>query len=1068
MARFTHLHTHSHYSLLAALPKVEDLIKAAKADGATALALTDNGNLYAAIEFYKECKKSGIKPIIGVDFYLAPRTRQDKQSGIDSRRTRLILLAKDYTGYKNLMQLVTKSYLEGFYYKPRIDKELLEQYKEGIIAIASAFNGPITMPLQGNDIAKAVDIANSYKQIYGGDFYLELTHHPDIDDHETLMTRTKDVAKKTGIPLVAANNVYYIKPEDKQAQQTLMLVNSSGDDRINDDDVADFSFISDATAQTYFRDTPEAIANSEKIAGECNLEIELGKWVFPDFKLPDGETPDSALRKVVYEGFARRDIEQKPEIVTRVDYELKVIKDKGYSPYFLIVADLLKYARSHGILSNIRGSVSGSMVTYLAGITNIDPLEYEIPFERFLNPDRPSAPDIDMDFADDRRDEMLDYARAKYGTEKVAQIGTFGTMAARGSVRDVTRALGFPVDTGDKLAKLIPMGAQGFPMTIDRALDMVPELKELYQRNADANRIIDMAKKIEGCARHISIHAAGVVISPTDLTDFTPLQYDPKGENKIISQYDMYSIEEAGLLKFDFLGLKNLSIIADTLALIEQNHGVKIDLDTMPVNDKKTFEMLARGETSDLFQLNGDGMTKYLKDLKPTTIHDINAMVALYRPGPIQFIPQYIERKHNPALIKYLDPALQPILEKTYGILVYQDDLLMMAHKLAGYTWGEVDKFRKAVGKKIPEEMAAQKQKFIDGCVKYQNWPIKKAKELWTWIEPFAAYGFNKAHSVSYGRVAYQTAYLKANYPGEYMTAIMIHEAGDTEKVAESIAESKRLGIPVLPPSANESRQKFALIKGGNPTGGDTIRFGLNSIKNFGEGISKAIMEERDRGGQFKSLSDFLTRIKDRNLNKKSLESLIKAGAMDEFGDRTALYGNIDRLLEYNKEKAKAGGAQDSLFASFGAAHDDIRLDPVAPISAQEKLVWEKELLGLYISGHPLDRYKAMLDKRPVKIAGIKAKAQKEVEEGKEVSEDMVVFGGIIEEVRVIMTKKNEPMAFVRVADLTGSIEMVAFPRAYASWKKLIVPETCLAIKAKVSERNGEISLIAESFMGLG
>ncbi|MDE1874892.1 MAG: DNA polymerase III subunit alpha, partial [Patescibacteria group bacterium] len=824
MARFIHLHTHSHYSLLAALPKIPDLVEAAKKDGAPALALTDNGNMYAAIEFYKECKKAGIKPILGVDFYVAPRTRADKQSGIDSRRTRLVLLAKNYAGYKNLIQLVTKSYLEGFYYKPRIDRELIEKHKDGLIAIVSAFNGDLSLALQGNDTAKAVEIANWYKGVFGPDLYLETTHHPEIDGHETIMSRTKEVAKKTGIPLVASNNVYYIHPEDKQAQQTLMLVNSSSDDRINDDDVADFSFISNATAQDYFRDTPEAIANTEKIAAACKLDLPLGTWAFPDFKLPEGETPDTAFRKIVYGGFATRNIARTPEIEQRVEHELKVVKDKGYSPYFLIVADLLAYARAHGILSNIRGSVSGSMVTYLSGITNIDPIEYEIPFERFLNPDRPSAPDIDMDFADNRRDEMVEYARQKYGHDRVAQIGTFGTMAARGSVRDITRALGYPVETGDRLAKMIPMGSQGFPMTIDHAIELVPELKQLYENDADTKRIIDMAKKIEGCARHISIHAAGIVIAPTTLTDFTPLQYDPKGEMKIITQYDMYSIDEngAGLLKFDFLGLKNLSILADAVDRIEKIEGKKIDLDSIPLNDKKTFDMLARGETEGLFQLNGDGMTKYLKDLKPTTIHDINAMVALYRPGPIQFIPLYIDRKHGRSPIEYPDPALEPILNKTYGVLVYQDDLLMIAHKIAGYSWGELDKFRKAVGKKIPEEMAAQKDKFVKGCIEHSSWPKKKAEELWKWIEPFAAYGFNKAHSVSYGKVAYQTAYLKANFPAIYMSAVLSADSGDIERVGESIVECRRMGIPVLPPSVNESFSMFSVIKSADASGQTT------------------------------------------------------------------------------------------------------------------------------------------------------------------------------------------------------------------------------------------------------
>ncbi|HUD04184.1 MAG TPA: DNA polymerase III subunit alpha, partial [Candidatus Paceibacterota bacterium] len=759
-SRFTHLHTHSHYSLLQALPKIPDLVAAAKDGGFSALALTDNGNLYGAIEFYKECKDKGIKPIIGVDFYVAPRTRNDKQAGIDARRTRLVLLAKDYAGYKNIIQLVTHSYLEGFYYKPRIDKELIEKYRDGLVAIVPAMNSEITMALQGNDIEKSTDVLKWYKKIFGDDVYMEITQHPDIDNHEEMMKRAVSSARNAGIPLVAGQEVYYLKPEDKIAQRTMMLVSSTGGevDRSQLEEDGDFSFISADQADVRFRDMPEAIENNAKIVEKCNLEIKLGNWVFPKFELPKDVTPDDELHRIAFEGFARRGIQKTDEAVKRVEYELSVIKNKGYAPYFLIVADLLRFAREKNIFSNIRGSVSGSMATYLAGITNINPLEFEIPFERFLNPDRPSAPDIDMDFADDRRDEIIDYAREKYGKDKVAQIGTFGTMAARGSVRDITRALGFPVEFGDKLAKMIPIGSQGFPMTIDRALEMVTDLKKLYDTDADTKRVIDLAKKIEGCARHISVHAAGVVIAPTELTDFTALQYDTKGENKIITQYDMYSIEEAGLLKFDFLGLKNLTILSESVRFVKVIYGKIIDIEKIPFDNKKTFELLAKGETAGLFQLNGEGMTKFLKDLKPTTIHDINAMVALYRPGPIQFIPEYIARKHDPKKISYLDPALKPILEKTYGILVYQDDLLMMAHNLAGYSWGEVDKFRKAVGKKIPKEMAEQKEKFIEGCIKTSGWSKKKAEEIWGWIEPFAAYGFNKAHSVSYGKVAYQTA----------------------------------------------------------------------------------------------------------------------------------------------------------------------------------------------------------------------------------------------------------------------------------------------------------------------
>ncbi|MEK7596572.1 MAG: DNA polymerase III subunit alpha [Patescibacteria group bacterium] len=1080
MARFIHLHTHSHYSLLAALPKIPDLIEAAKADGAPALALTDNGNLYGAIEFYKDCKKAGIKPIIGADFYVAARARTDKQSGIDSRRTRLILLAKNLAGYHNLIKLVTESFLTGFYYKPRIDRELIEKYHDGLIAISSAFTGDLTLALQGNDMAKACEIAGWYKNIFGSDYYLEITHHPDIEGHETLMERTEEVARRTNVPLCAGGNVYYIRPEDKPAQQTLMLVNSSGDDKISDDDTADFSFISNETAQNYFRDTPEAIINTEKIADKCNLLLPLGKWIFPKYTVTPGKSYDEELREIVFAGFEKRKMEKTKEAIDRVEYELKVIKDKGYAPYFLIVSDLMRYAHENGILTTIRGSVAGSLVTYLAGVTTIDPLEYKLPFERFLNPERPSAPDIDMDFADDRRDEMIEYTKKKYGRENVAQISTFGTMAARGSVRDVTRALGFPVATGDKLAKLIPMGSQGFPMTINRALELVPELKAIYDGDADTKRIVDLAKKIEGCARQISTHAAGVVIAPTNLTDYTPLQYDPRGENKIITQYDMYSITDEyggiGLLKFDFLGIKNLAILASAVNLVKKIENKTVDIENIPVDDKKTFEMLARGETEGLFQLNGSGMTKHLKDLKPSTIHDINAMVALYRPGPMESIPQYIERKHDPSKVEFLDPRLTDILDRSYGVLTYQDDVMMIAIKLGGYTWPEADKLRKAMGKKIPKEMEEQKEKLLAGLVK-NGMTQTKAKKMWSLIEPFAAYGFNKAHAASYGRVAYQTAYMKANFPAIYMSAVLTADSGEVEKIGEIITECKRMGIPVLPPSVNESFEGFTVIKGESGTAhtrGDKIRFGLSSIKNFGEGISKAIIDERKVRGKFRSLSDFLGRIKDKNLNKKSLEALIKAGALDEFADRTAMYGNIERLLEYNKEKVRNGGNQDSLFAGVGTNGDansneieELRLDTVAPVTVAEKLLWEKELLGLYISGHPLDKYKSILEKRPLDIAKVKTKANLEISLGKTLSQETFVLGGIIEEVRPVTTKKNDSMCFLRLADMSGTIEAVVFPRTYAQFKSVIVPEKCIAIKAKLSERNGEISLVAESFMAL-
>lgn len=1047
MTRFVHLHTHSHYSLLEALPKIPELVKFAKDLEMPALALTDSGNLYGAIEFYKECLDQGLKPIIGVDAYMAARTRFDKEARIDSVRSRLVLLAQNETGYKNLLKLITASYLEGFYYKPRMDRDLLSKNHEGLIAILPSFAN--------------VNLEESiawYKQVFGKDrIYLELTHHPEIAGHEDKMRERVDIARKTDTNLVAAHDVYYLKPEDRPARETVLSIQShmgqsTGRSWNNEED--DFSFITPKTAEKLFKSTPDALENVEKIVNMCDLKLELGKWVFPKIEIPKGNTPEEELREMVKAGYDLRGIKETPEIKERVEYELSVIEKKGFSPYFLVVGDLLRYARENKILTNIRGSVAGSMVTYLAGITSVNPLDYNLPFERFLNPDRPSAPDIDMDFADNRRDEMIDYARSKYGAEHVAQIGTFGTMMARGAVRDVTRAMGFPVDLGDKIAKLIPMGAQGFPMTIDRAKKENPDFKKLYKDEADVKRVVDMAEKIEGNARHISVHAAGVVIAPSALTDYTALQYDTKGEKKVITQYDMYSIEEAGLLKFDFLGLKNLSIIADTINRIKKIEGIEIDIDKIPLDDKKTFAMLARGETEGTFQLNGDAMTKFLVDLRPSVIHDINAMVALYRPGPMQFIPMFIERKHKPELVTYLDPALKPILEKTYGVLVYQDDLLMIAKDIAGYSWGELDKFRKAVGKKIPEEMRAQKEKFIKGTVEYSKWSQKKAEELWTWIEPFAAYGFNKAHSVSYGRVAYQTAWLKANYPEIYMSAVLSADSGDVESIGIMVAECKRMGIDVLPPSVNESFSQFTVPPRENKNERYKIRFGLTTIKNFGQAVATSIIEERKRGGKYLSLIDFLDRVKDKNLNKKSLESLIKSGALDEFGERGQMLTNLDTLLSYHKEQQKSGGGL-SLFDT--STLPQLRLAPSEPAGQKDKLLWEKELLGLYISGHPLDAHREKLVSKEMNI--------KKLSDCRENTD--CVIGGIIADIREVTTKNSERMAFIRLEDLTGDTDVVIFPKTYEEFKQFILPEACIAIKGKVSKRNGETSLIADKIKSL-
>lgn len=1068
-SNFIHLHTHSHYSLLDGLSKIPDMVKKCKENGMDALAITDHGHMYGAIELYKEAQKAGIKPIIGVEAYIAERGRKDKEPGVDNKRYHLTLLAKNRTGYKNLMHLVSIANIEGYYYKPRMDKEILRQYSEGIICLSGCMGSQLSRAVIGDDLIKADALIKEHQEIFGKEnYFLEVHSHAHIENDKKLRDGIIALGKKWNIPIVAGQDSHYLCQEDHEAHFTLLQVNTGVMDNkegtkfeFSEDD---FSLIDEKTALNYFDDYKEAVSNTKIVADLCeNYDLELGKAYFPDYPIEEGKTADQMLRDLAYKGFEFRNLPQTKEYIDRLEYELGIIKQKGYPAYFLVVSDLLRFSRENKIYTNIRGSVAGSLTTYLTGITKVDPITYKLPFERFLNPERPSLPDIDMDYADNRRADVIAYAKSKYGKDHVAQIGTFGTMMAKGSVRDVARALGYPYSVGDRISSMIPLGFQGMPMTIDYAMEIVPELKDAYKNGipekegqekintSDIQKIINLAKKMEGCVRHISVHAAGVVMAPRPLWEFTPIQFDPKGGD-IITEYDMYSIEDAGLPKFDFLGIRNLSILADAVRLVKKIHNIEIDIDRIPLDDKKTFSMLTRGETMGLFQLNGSGMTRYLKELRPSTIHDINAMVALYRPGPMESIPEYIKRKHNPSLVSYLDPRLKDILDQSFGVITYQDDVMAISIKLAGYSWLEADKLRKAMGKKIPEVMQAEKDKLLEGFIKNGMSP-KKAQEFWHLIEPFAAYGFNKAHAASYGLVAYQTAYMKANYPVEYMTAIMTAESGDIEKVAEIVHECEKMKIEVLPPDINESFGGFTVINGSDKEEGRAIRFGLYTIKNLGGDISDAIIEERKQGGKFKSLTDFFERIKHKNLNKKSVEALAKSGAMDCLSERNMIIGNLETLLSFNKEN-KTIANQDSLFGSIGGIETKLTLKEQPETPKKDKLAWEKELLGLYVSGHPLDEYKEKIEKLATEIKKIK----------NEVKNNMpVTVVGIIDDVRMVMTKKNDRMAFIKLSDYTGTIEAVIFPKTYETHRETLINDNIIACQGKVTERNGEKSIAIDN-----
>ncbi len=1050
---FVHLHLHTEYSLLDGHSRISTLMARATELGLPALAITDHGAMYGVVEFYLRAREAGITPIIGVEAYVAPRRMADRDPRLDANAFHLVLLATDLDGYRNLIRLTTAAHLDGFYYKPRIDKELLARHSRGLVGLSGCLKGEITQALLRDDLAQARDLAAQSRDIFGpGNFYLEVQDH-GLPEQRQNIAGMRRLARDLGLPLVATNDVHYVMREDADAQDALMCiqmnVNLDAADKPRMGQTPEFYLKSSEEMARLFADLPEALASTREIAERVSLELDLGEVKLPHFPVPEGHTPDSYLRTLCEQGL--RDIYGRvpPEARQRLDYELSVIARMGYAPYFLIVQDFVRFAKSRGILTTVRGSAAGSLVLYALRVTDVDPLQYRLPFERFLNPQRYTLPDIDVDFMDSRRDEVIRYVMDKYGADHVAQIITFGTMGARQAVRDVGRVMGLPYGDVDRIAKLIPFNA-----TLDEALRSEPELQRQAEADPQVRRLLELARKLEGVARHASTHAAGVIISRDPLIEHVPLQKATKGD-LVMTQYDMTAVEKIGLLKMDFLGLANLTILDTALKIIESTRGVRIDLARIPLDDPRTYELLAAGETVGVFQLEGAGMTRYLKELRPSTIQDIMAMVALFRPGPMAHIPTYIRRKHGREPITYLHPSLEPVLRETYGVMVYQEDVMAVAQAVAGFSPAEADVLRYAIGKKIRDRLQQQRAKFLAGCLE-RGVPLPVAEQIFEQFEPFARYGFNRAHAACYGLIAYYTAYLKANYPAEYMAAVLTSEAGNTDKVAAAVAECLRMGIRVLPPDVNDSGESFTVV------GPDAIRFGLTAIKNVGAGAVEAILRARREGGPFTSLANLVERVDPRAVNKRVLESLIKAGALDSLGaGRAQMLQALDATLEAAQrvQRARASG-QTGLFelADGPAGADPGSAVAVEEFSRDELLAMEKEMLGLYISDHPLRHAHARLAARTsVSLRQL----------GELPDKTAVVVGGLVTSVKRTTTRSGAAMAFVTLEDLTGSCEVIVFPKTYEQAHLLLKRDAVVVVRGRVDVAEQQAKVLADRVVAL-
>lgn len=1047
--------------------KVPDIVHAAKARGMDSIALTDHGNMYGAVEFYQSAQEVGIKPIFGEEMYLARDSHLMKRGRIDGNPFHLILLAKNEQGFKNLIQLTTIAHLEGFYYKPRIDKELLMKYHEGLIAMTACLGGIVSDAILHRSEAEAREEILELSRIFGdGNLFLEMQYHPHEKEQVIVNEALTRFSKELGIPPVATADFHYIDQKDADIHDILLCIqtNRNVDEKDRMDlRKFDLSLKTPEQMAQEFSNIPEALASTQTIAAACNVELQLGQTLLPSYKVPETQTPETFLRELCYRGISYRYSlpasvngefpEGTPkEVQERLNYELDVINQMGFASYFLIVQDFVNYAKDTGIqVGPGRGSAAGSLVSYLLKITNLDPLKYDLLFERFLNPQRISMPDIDLDFADDRRDEVLRYVEKKYGRDHVAQIITFGTMAARMAIRDVARALGLPYAYPDKIAKLIPMFK-----SLTEAVAEVPELKQMYDNEIDAKRIIDAAMKLEGVARHASIHACGVVISKEALTEYLPLQLGEKNADTIVTQFSLHPVEDIGLLKMDFLGLKNLTIIQNAINLIRIKKGVEINMDKLPLDDQKAFKLFQDGKTTGVFQFESQGMKRYLMQLKPNQIEDLIAMVALYRPGPMELIPSFIDRKFGREKVKYLHPKLESVLKNTYGIGVYQEQMMQIARSLAGFSLAEADTLRKAIGKKNEKLLNEQKVKLIDGMMK-NGIDKATATAVWELFPPFARYGFNRSHAACYAIVAYQTAYLKANFPAEFMAALLTSDKHDTDRIAIEVEETRQTGVAVLPPDVNSSDINFSVIPNPEDPSKEAIRFGLSAIKNVGEHIVGEICAEREKNGVFTDLSDFVTRIQSKDLNKKSLESLAKAGALDALEERQTVLDNMETILDFARrvrEKKLAG--QTDIFGALGGGVDlkpTVNLKKSPQAAKQQRLNWEKELLGLYVSEHPMSEYTELLKD---KIACIR-----DVIRGQDNEE--VRICGIITKIQKVFTRKQQNMVFATIEDTSSSVEVLVFPKVLEETAELWVEGNVVIVEGARSAKDGIPKILSNS-----